>query len=312
MTEMVVHQSNTSIELAQDVEYAKLVSAGAMLPQQYRGKPADILIAIGLGRAMGLSAAESLYRINVIQGRPTASAELVAANVRRAGHVLRVKGDETQARAVIIRSDDPDFEFESVWNLDRAKQMGLLDKDGWKKQPGTMMRWRAVTEVARLACPEALYGVAYVREEIEDDNPAPAPTQRVSAADFMASAAPAAEPAVEGEVITEETGDRPASSEPSSRSSALPKGPPTDPKKNHLAVMITEPQRRAMFAAFTAAGFGSDARSAEGRAARLGYIGQVLGRDVDSTGDLTKAEASTVLEALASDAQEASLAVEGQ
>ena len=67
-----------------------------------------------------------------------------------------------------------------------------------------------------------------------------------------------------------------------------------------------------MFAAFTEAGFGSDARSAEGRAARLGYIGQVLGRDVDSTGDLTKAEASTVLEALASDAQEASLAVEGQ
>ena len=283
MTEMIVHQSNTSIELAQDVEYAKLVSAGAMLPQQYRGKPADILIAIGLGRAMGLSAAESLYRIHVIQGRPTASAELVAANVRRAGHVLRVKGDETQARAVIIRSDDPDFEFESVWNLDRAKQMGLLDKDGWKKQPGTKMRWRAVTEVARLACPEALYGVAYVREEIEDDNPAPAPTQRVSAADFMASAAPAAEPAVEGEVIAEETGEA-----------------------------ITEPQRRAMFAAFTEAGFGSDARSAEGRAARLGYIGQVLGRDVDSTGDLTKAEASTVLEALASDAQEASLAVEGQ
>lgn len=182
MTEIVHHQPHG--ELAADMEYARVVSSGAMLPAQYRGKPADILIAMGLGRAMGLSPAESLYRIHVIQGRPTASAELIAANVRRAGHILRVKGDETGARAVIIRSDDPEFEFESVWNLERAKRLGLADKDGWKKQPGTMMRWRAITEVARLACPEALYGVAYVADEIGEMQQVQA-APRASAADFL-------------------------------------------------------------------------------------------------------------------------------
>lgn len=178
-----------SSELAADMEYARVVSSGAMLPTQYRGKPADILIAMGLGRAMGLSPAESLYRIHVIQGRPTASAELIAANVRKAGHLLRVKGDETSARAVIIRSDDPDFEFESVWDMERAKRLGLAGKDGWQKQPGTMMRWRAITEVARLACPEALYGVAYVAEEIGDLPRTETTTTRVSADDFLQTSA---------------------------------------------------------------------------------------------------------------------------
>lgn len=171
MTEVAVPQHN---ELSEQMRYAQAVAPAAMLPPQYRGKPADIVLAVGLGQAMGLSPAEALYRINIIQGKPTASAELIAANVRRAGHKLRVSGDERGARAVIIRCDDPDFEYVSEWNMDRARQLGLADKDGWKKQPGTMMRWRAVTEVARLACSETLYGVMYTPDElghVEPSNP---------------------------------------------------------------------------------------------------------------------------------------------
>ena len=41
-----------------------------------------------------------------------------------------------------------------------------------------------------------------------------------------------------------------------------------------------------------------------GRKARLGYIGQVVGREVESTNDLTVAEASRVIDALNTDAAE--------
>lgn len=281
MTELVQHTGSN--ELAADMEYARVVSSGAMLPAQYRGKPADILIAMGLGRAMGLSPAESLYRIHVIQGRPTASAELIAANVRKAGHILRVKGDETSARAVIIRSDDPDFEFESTWNLDRAKRLGLAGKDGWQKQPGTMMRWRAITEVARLACPEALYGVAYVAEEIDD---APrATTNRVSADDFLGQPAE--------HVVTERVEE--------------PTPPPGEDVQD--ADVVDEPEvdprlTRRMFAAFSAAGFTEDARTEEGRTRRLAYIAQIIGRQVGSSKELTGPEVSQVVAALEADAQE--------
>lgn len=262
-TEVTTYQPQN--ELQADMEYARVVSTGAMLPTQYRGKPADILIAMGLGRAMGLSPAESLYRIHVIQGRPTASAELIAANVRKAGHILRVKGDETSARAVIIRNDDPDFEFESDWNLDRAKRLGLADRDGWKRQPGTMMRWRAITEVARLACPEALYGVAYVREEL-DDLPVQ-PAQRVSAADF----APKADPVVVehlAEIVEEERADT----------------KPEDEWPNQL----TDGTRKRMFALFNKHGITD-------RDEQIAGIQRIIGRPIQSRSELTEHEAQTVI-----------------
>lgn len=167
MNEIELHQ-NTST-LTQQMDFARAVSTGSMLPDNYRGKPADILLAVGLGQAMGLSPAESLYRISVIKGKPTASAELIAANVRKAGHKLRVQTDEAGVRvkATIIRSDDPDFPFEVVRDLAWAKDMGLESQPNYKKQPLTMLQWRAITAVARLACPEALYGVAHTPDEID-------------------------------------------------------------------------------------------------------------------------------------------------
>lgn len=154
--------------LSEQMDYARAVSVANLLPQAYRGKPADIMLAMGLGQAMGLSPAESLYRIDVIQGKPTASAELIAANVRKAGHKLRVTGDDQSATAIIIRADDPDFEFKVTRDRAWAQAMGLTSKDNYKKQPGTMLQWRAITAVARLACPEALYGVAYTPDEMGD------------------------------------------------------------------------------------------------------------------------------------------------
>lgn len=199
MTELVKAESG----LRAQMDYAQAVSRGAMLPQAYRGKPADILLAVGLGQAMGLSPAESLYRIDVIQGKPTASAELIAANVRKAGHKLRVAGDETTCTAQIIRADDPDFEFKVTRDLKWAQSMGLSGKDNYKKQPGTMLQWRAISAVARLACPEALYGVAYTPDELGDlgERPGPSP----SAVDLLDT--PEAD-AMTGEVVDDEPADR--------------------------------------------------------------------------------------------------------
>lgn len=164
-------------DLATQMRFAESVSSAGMLPTAYRGKPADILLAVGLGQAMGLTPAESLWRIDVIQGTPTASAELIAANVRKAGHRLRVEVDEQGQRviATVWRADDPEFPHVVTRDMGWAQKMGLHQKDNYKKQPLTMLQWRAITGVARLSCPEALYGVAYTADEIQDGIPG-APT----------------------------------------------------------------------------------------------------------------------------------------
>lgn len=177
--------------LSDQMKFAEVVTSGgraqSILPDSYRENPANVLIAVGLGQAMGLSPAESLYRISVIKGKPAAGAELIAANVRKAGHKLRVRGDEQSCTATIIRADDPDYEFAVTRDMAWAQRMGLASNDNYKKQPGTMLQWRAITAAARLACPEALYGVTYTPDEVMDGTgPADAPrAQQATAADFI-------------------------------------------------------------------------------------------------------------------------------
>lgn len=179
-----------------EMKYSELISKSDLLPQAYRGRPANVLIAVGLGKAMGLSRAESLYRIDVIQGKPTASAELIAANVRKAGHKLRtvVNEQEMWAETTIIRADDPDAPPQPVRrDMGWAQRMGLANKDNYKKQPITMLTWRSITAAARLMCPEALYGVQYTPDELMDSGAArvdadQAATRAASAAVFTPAA----------------------------------------------------------------------------------------------------------------------------
>jgi hypothetical protein len=156
--------------LQEQMQFAKLASTATILPEEYRNKPADVLVAVNYGASMGLSFADSLYRINVIKGRPSMSAELIASQVRSAGHQLLPKKEDLQRQSVtvtIIRCDMPDYPFTATRDRTWAQNMGLLGKDNYKKQLMTMLYWRALTAVAREACPEALYG-AYTPDELQD------------------------------------------------------------------------------------------------------------------------------------------------
>lgn len=148
------------------IRNAEKLAGASLLPAQYQRQPANILLAIQTGAPLGFTAMQSIHGIHVIKGKPTMSADMTAAAVRRAGHKLRITGDDTHAVAVLIRSDDPDFEYRCEWTLDRAKKAGLLGNDTWAKYPAAMLRARAITEVARAGASEALYGVVYTPEEL--------------------------------------------------------------------------------------------------------------------------------------------------
>lgn len=172
----------TEIMRVQDqLSYANAVAKSDIIPQAYRNKPANIMVAIGFGQSIGLSPAESLYRINVIKGKPTMGAELIAAQVRKAGHKLRLKKDEQRqsVTCTIVRADDPDYPISVTRDRAWAESMGLAGNDNYKKQGMTMLTWRAITACAREACPEALYGVAYTPDEMEDMPRSHAPAEPV-------------------------------------------------------------------------------------------------------------------------------------
>lgn len=172
--------------LADRVTYARTLAPSDLLPRQYRGRPENVLYAIEFGRTLGVGTIAAITQVHIIEGKPSAGAHLISALVRRAGHRLRVgverdgNGNVVAARATINRCDDPEHTFESVWTMQRAQTAGLADKENYRKIPEAMLKARAVTEVAREACAEALCGIHYTPEELgfDGDGAPPATASR--------------------------------------------------------------------------------------------------------------------------------------
>jgi hypothetical protein len=117
--------------------------------------------------------------------------------------------------------------------------------------------------------------MTYSVEEMEMVATPAQPAQHVTADTFLKPAADVQD----AEVVTEET--------PAEQPADFPAA------QNRL---------NAMFAEFGRAGFTTDARSAEGRQARLDYCANVIGRPVESSKDLLAGEVERVINALKADA----------
>lgn len=160
------HTRPRALSFEEKLQYAKTLADSGLLPQQYRKQPANLLYAIEYGEMLGLPAMAAINGVHVIEGKPSASAALISALVRRAGHRLRLTGDGQRALCEIVRHDDPEFTFRSEWTMERARASGLGNKPTWKNYPAAMLKARALTECARDACQEALSGLQYTPEEL--------------------------------------------------------------------------------------------------------------------------------------------------
>jgi hypothetical protein len=236
--------------------YAEAVCRTSMVPAAYKGKPEEATAAILAGAELGFSPMASLRAFDNIQGVPAPKAMTLRAVVQAAGHEVRIV-ESTPDRAVVDGRRRGDTEWQtSIWTTDRAKLMPQYDKNpNYKHNPAAMLVARATAEVCRWVGADAIMGMPYAAEEVGDFEPpaAPAPaTRRLSVADLDAPAA-----------IT---------------------GPDIE--------MVTDQQRKRMFALWAELGYGSDAD----RETRLGLTARFIGAEsIESSNDLTRDEADTVI-----------------
>lgn len=179
------------------LRHAQAVSQSSLIPDDYRGQPANVLWAMSLADALGIPFPQVMQTMVVVHGRMTMSADLMAAVVRRAGHKLRVSEQGMAVTATLIRQDDPDYEFTATWDEAKARRAGLWGQRGpWALYPAQMLRSRAITEVCRQGASDALAGTTYTPEELEEpsaptttapadtsNHPAPAEPERNTAKD---------------------------------------------------------------------------------------------------------------------------------
>ena len=286
----------SAASMAEKVEYCRLLADSGLLPDVYRRQPANVLYAVEYGEVLGIPAMAAITGIHIIKGKPSASAGLVGALVRKVGHKLRVKGTDTSARAVIVRADDPEFEFVSEWTLDRAVTANLCTlKDGkpyardskgdptsWEKYPAAMLKHRAVTEVARDACEEVLFGLHYTPEELGAE--VNAEGEPVYTAEQVADAVVRKEQRERVDIAPRNPIDPDFELPPMpGTASALPA---TDPQLTKLVILVKEKR-------------GIEGNDPVNRQLRLEVLGGLLRRKLSSGRDLTLREASDLIERLA-------------
>lgn len=141
--------------------------AQTSLAGAYRGKRDEIVAVVLAGHELGIKPMTSLKSIDVIQGQPALRAHAMRGIVLKQGHEIELVESDDQHCVMRGRRKGAEAWQTVVWDTNRARQMGLLNKDQWKKQPKTMLIARATGEICRLIAADALHGMPYVAEELD-------------------------------------------------------------------------------------------------------------------------------------------------
>jgi hypothetical protein len=238
---------------------AERICETSFVPTAYRKKPDEAAAAMLAGAELGFDPMASLRAFDNINGTPAPKAITLRAVVQSKGHQIRVV-ESTAERAVVDgrRKGDTEWGAPSIWDIERAKRMPQYKSNpNYQSNPAAMLLARATAEQCRWTASDAIMGMPYAAEEVEDFTPAaPAPAvRRLTVADLDAPPAIEQVPAVDGQMVTRE-------------------------------------QQKHMFALWRDLGFDGDAN----RENRLTITAKILGLpELESSNDITAEEAARVI-----------------
>jgi len=184
--------------LTEAMRFAEVLAGSTMVPRDFQGKPANVLVALQWGREVGLGPLQALQNIAVINGRPSIWGDSAMALVRAHPDCSSIQegvDGEGEARhgwcEVTRRGEAPQ---RRTFSIADAKRAGLWGKSGpWTQYPDRMLQMRARGFAIRDVFPDALRGLI-TGEEAQDTPPEPRHVENLAAAPAPAPA-PAARPA---------------------------------------------------------------------------------------------------------------------
>lgn len=146
-----------------------LVKSG-MLPQGLNTAE-KVCVALEWGHELQLSPMVAVNNIAVINGKPTLSADLMGALVRRSpeyGGIEWTCQTDEKAECIITRvlPSGKEEKYTSTFTIEDAKIAGLASKDVWRKYPRRMLKHRCMSYGLRDVFPDLLAGI-YETEEAE-------------------------------------------------------------------------------------------------------------------------------------------------
>ena len=149
-------------------EMAAVMARTDMVPKDYRGKPANIIVAWQLGAELGLAPMQSLQNIANINGRPGVWGDAALALCKAHHSFQDVEewvdgtGDKMVAYCLAQRKGKKDVK--QSFSADDAKKAGLWGKNVHGSYPRRMLQMRARGFALRDQWPDVLKGIHTVEE----------------------------------------------------------------------------------------------------------------------------------------------------
>lgn len=132
--------------------------------------PSKAIVQIAMGHALGLPAITAVSNIHVIEGKPSMGVHIISGLIKKSGkYDYRVKSHSSTESVVDFREwNGSGWEVigTSSFTIQDAQRAGLTGKQNWKSYPQAMLFARAMSQGARMYCPDLFLGGVYVPEEI--------------------------------------------------------------------------------------------------------------------------------------------------
>jgi hypothetical protein len=250
--------------------------------------------AVLQGVTLGIDPLMALQQIYLIHGRPGMYAKMMVALVQSRGHeVWTVEGECTDTRAVVYgrRKGSENVERITI-TMDQARRAKWTTNQAYSTTPQDMLWARAASRVCDRIASDVLKGIASV-EEIQDTIHTTAEVGNGTRT--VTPRRRAAPPVVDA------TEDPPLDETPEGVET------PSEPQEPVQTVGgITPKQQKMMHALLNKRGRGD-------REVGLVFIAGVIGREIESTKELTVAEAAGVIDVLDTEGdEEPTLDVDGE
>jgi len=266
-------------------QLAGQIARTEFVPRDLRGKPEAVLAAVLFGHEVGVGPMTALSKVHVVEGRPTMAADLMRALGLAQGHDMWVEEAGGTRVTACGRRKGSEHVTKVTWTMDDAKRAGLAGKQNWARYPRQMLLARATAELARLVWPDALGGVSYATEELQDE-----PAAGLPVADMAEPAQPQRRTRQRATVTPVQAAVGSVPDDPPALPAARPE-PALPGEDEPGTVTVTQPQLRKIMALYR------DLEVTDPDDQKH-LVASVLGVEIESHKHLRIGEASTLIEAL--------------
>jgi len=259
-------------------------------PKAFRGNADASAAAILAGMELGMMPGQALRSFDVVEGAAGLTSHAMRALITSAGHHIELRERSAERVTLAGRRRGETTWTEITWTIQDAQRAGLAAKQVWRAYPASMLLARCTTTLAKVKFPDVIAGIPCV-EELADLGPVDItaqvevtrPAERPTAAGILAAAASSSAQGPENMPDNIPADVTPQAAEPEVTRAVLP---------------ITDPQMRMLGAVMAQLGVtGAGERK---RKRRLTIASRIVDRELTSSKELSKDEASVVIDTLTS------------